>query len=446
MKRVLILAYDFPPFVSVGGLRPDSWYKYFHEFGIYPILVTRQWENKYQNHLDYIAPSQSDETIIEADEKGTLIRTPYSPNLANRIMLKYGDSKFVLVRKLITAFFEISQWFLPIGPKYTLYRTADDYIKTNRVDCIIATGDPFILFKYANQLSKDHQIPWIADYRDLWSQDLGLNNSPIYRKLMAFFEKRIVSKATVILVVNQFLKEEINRLIPEKKIELILNGFDPAYIEAARRLPQEDKVFSIGYAGSLYDWHPIESFLSALNKFIQKYPAKKIVVNFYGSNRPETIEDIKENVFPALKEIVRLIPRLSNKALLEQLAKNHLLLLFNDYYINGTKIYDYIGIQRKILFCYTQDERTISIAEQILNREDIRQKKHNLQSQFIEETNSGILIKDEDALLLALESQYEIFDSLKQVPCNSSNIDQFSRKRQIKNLAEIINQLNEGSH
>ncbi|MDA3780596.1 MAG: hypothetical protein PF487_10325 [Bacteroidales bacterium] len=28
MKKVLILAYDFPPYVSVGGLRPYSWYKY----------------------------------------------------------------------------------------------------------------------------------------------------------------------------------------------------------------------------------------------------------------------------------------------------------------------------------------------------------------------------------------------------------------------------------
>jgi hypothetical protein len=39
MKKVLILAYDFPPYVSVGGLRPYSWCKCFHEFRIYPIVV-----------------------------------------------------------------------------------------------------------------------------------------------------------------------------------------------------------------------------------------------------------------------------------------------------------------------------------------------------------------------------------------------------------------------
>ena len=42
MKKVLILAYDFPPYVSVGGLRPYSWYKYFHEFGLYSVFVPEQ--------------------------------------------------------------------------------------------------------------------------------------------------------------------------------------------------------------------------------------------------------------------------------------------------------------------------------------------------------------------------------------------------------------------
>ena len=55
MKKVLILAYDFPPYVSVGGLRPHAWYKYLKEFGVEPIVVTRQWENVHGNHLDYIS-------------------------------------------------------------------------------------------------------------------------------------------------------------------------------------------------------------------------------------------------------------------------------------------------------------------------------------------------------------------------------------------------------
>jgi hypothetical protein len=65
MKKILILAYDFPPYVSVGGLRPYNWYRYLKEFGIEPIVVTRQWSNTHGNHLDYIAPSEDKNEVID---------------------------------------------------------------------------------------------------------------------------------------------------------------------------------------------------------------------------------------------------------------------------------------------------------------------------------------------------------------------------------------------
>jgi hypothetical protein len=68
MKKVLILAYDFPPYVSVGGLRPYNWYKHLKEFGVEPIVVTRQWGNVHGNHLDYISAGESEESIIENTE------------------------------------------------------------------------------------------------------------------------------------------------------------------------------------------------------------------------------------------------------------------------------------------------------------------------------------------------------------------------------------------
>ena len=61
-KKVLVLAYDFPPYVSVGGLRPNAWFNYLNEFGIEPIIITRQWANDFGNEMDYIAPSKSDLT------------------------------------------------------------------------------------------------------------------------------------------------------------------------------------------------------------------------------------------------------------------------------------------------------------------------------------------------------------------------------------------------
>lgn len=75
MKKVLILAYDFPPYVSVGGLRPYNWYKYMKEFDLEAIVIPRQWSNDFE--LDYIAPGKEKKTILDSSENGVIFKTPY---------------------------------------------------------------------------------------------------------------------------------------------------------------------------------------------------------------------------------------------------------------------------------------------------------------------------------------------------------------------------------
>ena len=190
MKKVLILAYDFPPYVSVGGLRPYAWYNYLKEFGVEPIVVTRQWGNAHGNHLDYISAGSSKQTIVEVSEHGTIIRSPYKPNFANRLLLKHGDHRYRFLRKSISAYYEFAQFLLPIGPKIELYKAAKHYLKNNQVDAIIATGDPFVLFGYASKLSKAFNIPWIADYRDPWSHNEEAQKTMIQKTWNTYMEKK----------------------------------------------------------------------------------------------------------------------------------------------------------------------------------------------------------------------------------------------------------------
>ena len=117
MLKVLILAYDFPPYVSVGGLRPYHWYKEFQAYGIEPTVITRQWGNQYGSSLDFVAPGWSNEAVKEQDAYGTIIRCPYRPNLSNRLLLKHGPKKFRLLRKTISAWYEVMQFYVDTGPK-----------------------------------------------------------------------------------------------------------------------------------------------------------------------------------------------------------------------------------------------------------------------------------------------------------------------------------------
>lgn len=437
-KKVLILAYDFPPYVSVGGLRPYNWYKYLHEFEIHPVVITRQWSNDYGNHLDYVAPSEKSGVVFENSDLGTIIRTPYFPNLSNRMLLKGRGPK--IVRKLITAYFEFVQFCFNVGPKKEFYKASKKYLDEYKVDAIIATGDPFVLFKYASKLSEEYSIPWIADYRDLWSQGPDMINKPIFKRWSQFFEKRILKSASNITTVSEFLRANISEVAPKDAvISIVTNGFDAKFIEQVIDTPQQKEILSIGYAGTIYAWHPLNSFLVVVDEFIKQHGAHSLRVNFYGSNMNDQIAELIERDFPNLKDSIIVNERLPNDELLPKLAENNIMLLFNDYYFLGTKIYDYIGVERTVLLCYSEDPESEELKNKhyrIAHREGL---DDSMQITLIEKMELGSVAKNQADLKNILEQYYLEFQKNGYISFESLNTDEFTRKRQTKKLADLIN-------
>lgn len=437
MKKTLILAYDFPPYVSVGGLRPFNWFKYLSEFGVEPVVITRQWKNTHGNELDYVAAGNSDRDEFEHLGQGTIIRTPYKPNLSNRLLLKYGTSRFRLLRKLVSAFYEVMQFVLPLGPKINIYKGARRYLKENKVDLIIATGDPFVLFHYANKLSNEFNIPWIADYRDPWSQDIPLQNKPILRWWSKLNEVRLLKKVSTVLTVSDFVSQKIAANY-SNTIHIIPNGYDPELIETASLISQQSNVLSIAYAGTIYNWHPIELFLKTFNQWVEQNRNYPIQLNFYGINNQHEVESMINSKFPLLNQVVVFYKRMSNEDLLNKMAKDNVLLLFNDYSFMGTKIYDYLGLRRFILFCFTNDQDALALKDKYYHIDESDSPNLSLQADLIQQTNSGMLIEDSSKLNVALTQLAEEFYSQGKVNCMSNNVGQFSRRERTRQLVEII--------
>jgi glycosyltransferase involved in cell wall biosynthesis len=438
MKKVLILAYDFPPYVSVGGLRPYNWYKHLKEFEVEPIVVTRQWGNVHGNHLDYISAGESEESILENTEFGMIIRTPYKPNFANRLMLKYGDTRYRILRKSISAFYEIAQFVFPIGPKAALYRGAKEFLKNNKVDVILATGDPFVLFSFASKLSKEFGIPWIADYRDPWSHNEERRKMVIQKKWNAYFEKKTVASSSYIQTVSIFVHSKIDHLIPNKPFSISPNGYDSLVIDKLKNIPQNKEIFSISFVGTIYNWHPIESFLRVANAFVRENPQAKIAFKFYGTNLANELNRFVYEEFPKLKDHVFISPKMQNKELLEKLASDNVMLLFNYYSYMGTKIFDYLGIRRKIIMCYSNDPEANILKQKYYSIDESGSDSKQLQAELIKETNAGIIVKDAAHLKEVLMELYAEFKENGCIACDSKGIEKYSRKIQVERLAEVI--------
>lgn len=435
MKKLLILAYDFPPYVSVGGLRPYAWYRYLKEYGVEPIVVTRQWGNKYGNELDYIAPGESNETIVETTEYGTIIRTPYKPNLANRIMLKYGRSKYALIRKMVTAWYELMQFFFFVGPKSGLYRGAKTYLQHNKVDAIIATVDPYVLLRYASILSYKFRVPWIADYRDPWVEK---RNKASF--LVRLLERKFMQNAAAMTTVSDLLRKKIGENLALSNIHIIPNGYDPEAIKQVEHIGQKGDVLRIALAGSIYDWHPYKSVISAFVEFVQNSDcAPKIELNFFGINKHKEIDQfVREN---NIEKNIHIYPRIDNVSLLQNLCLHNVMLLFNDYSIVGTKIYDYLGIKRQILFCFSNDAESLKLKEKYYPIKEIEGLSTHLQEDLITETNSGIIVKDKNELMNTLSVIYEEFEKTGSIECKSVGYEKYSRKEQSEQLAMIVKEI-----
>jgi hypothetical protein len=438
MKKVLILAYDFPPYVSVGGLRPYAWYNYLKEFGVEPIVVTRQWGNTHGNRLDYISAGSSKQSIVEVSHCGKIIRTPYKPNFANRLMLKHGDKRYRLLRKSISAYYEFAQFLLPIGPKIELYKAAKHFLKNNQVDAIIATGDPFILFRYASKLSSTFNIPWIADYRDPWSHNEEAKKTMIQKKWNTYFEKKTVSTASHLQTVSTFIHFKINELIPNKSYSIVPNGYDLASIDKIKNIQVNKDELCISFVGTIYPWHPIESFLRVVSEWFTENPNTKIKFKFYGTNLTDELNRMVSEQFPNLKGQVLITPKMQNQELLEKLASDHVMILFNYYSYMGTKIFDYLGIRRKIILCYENDPEAHSLKQKYYHVDESGSESKQLQADLIKQTNSGIIVKDSQHLSQVLHDLYVEFQATGQIACNSHDVEQYSRKIQVERLAEII--------
>ena len=192
MKKVLILTKDFYPTSKVASFRSYGWYKYLFENGYYPVIVTSA-ENI---HKENIASK------IKNGE-GEVLYAKYHEPLNIKLERKYNSIFSKLFRKIVSLYIELTMFLFKNKYRSNIYYEAKKYLQTNKdVHLIIATGGPFILFKFADLLSRKYKIKWAGDYRDTWTQSRSRNKLWIKRKMNQYFELKYANRANFITTVS----------------------------------------------------------------------------------------------------------------------------------------------------------------------------------------------------------------------------------------------------
>ena len=404
-------------------------------------MITRQWGGGYGDDQDYASPSPSREKLVEHHDHGTVVRTPFRPNQSQRLLSRRGPSKHRLARQALTAWYEVGQFFFTIGPRKALYYAARDYLRQHRVDAIIATGEPFVLFRYATRLSAEFGVPWIADYRDPWSHDRGASIKRISPWLEARLERKFTRSASALTTVCGFFRAMLASFHDSKRVHIVRNGYDPQAIASARGVEQGHDRLTIAFAGTVQAWDPIRSFFAACERVIRKDGAELELRFFLVNARQEVGAVLAE--FPALARRARVLDRMPNDQVAVELSKSNALLVFNTYSHVGTKVYDYLALNRRILLCYSQDPETLRLKDSLYRYKapagDLNHSRPL--ERLIEETGSGVVVKDAAHLEGVLRDMLDEFDRKGSIACTASGTERFSRRTQAGHMALILEEL-----
>ena len=425
MKKILILAYDFPPLNSIGAQRPYGWFRYFKSYNLYPVVVTRHWDENIFNEIDCIRPTSKQHEDIEENDQGKIIRVPYNPNFRDKILLRFGLTKYKYLRKIITLLYLISRFIsFKIDNTSNIFFAADKYILHNKCDYILATGEPFILFRYAHILSKKHKIKWFADYRDGWSTNLAIKALPLYKTfiykfLNKYFEKRYCSDAEFLITVSEFAKNELSKIFWNKIVHLCPNGFFEEDFEDISTVSCAKDKFIISYIGNLYSYQPLELFLDSVREFISDNNLKNVNIIFYGVKYYNEQENRVLKFSPALNDFISTTQRLPKNILFKELKKSHLLLLLASDKVDGScaKVYEYLPLDRKILL--------------IKNDKGVLEK-------IITDCNAGTACSSKQEIKDVLRTTYDEFIMTGEVKQQTKNIEKYSRKEGASLLSNLI--------
>lgn len=424
MKKVLVLAYDFPPLISIGAQRPYSWYKYFAQNGYHITVVTRQWDSSYNAPQDFIQPLGT-KVEVASDAHRKVIRVPYVPNLRDKLLLKYGYDRLSILRKVLSFFYTFAEHlFMPFDSKADIYTAAKKEIEANRPDIIIATGEPFIMFKYGSALAAKYNIPWVADYRDGWTTNQGNYAQGFLQRLqMAFFRKReqqYIANTSMITTPAPEYAAALKQLHTGKHVEVVYNGYDEdAFVGLENVHPPTDK-FVISYAGIIYPHQKLEMFLEGLDKFLEsgEVQESEVQVNFYGLNsQPDSVQRVQQQT--RHKTVLNFTNRMPYAEIVKMLKASHIQLLLSAKGANwlNAKVFDYLGTGQPIMLA----ENDGGVLEDMLK------------------LGNGAAMNSVSDVVTYLQQQYGLF---KQGRVNAKPLNvaakQYTRVQQAKNFCALL--------
>ena len=249
MKRVLIIAYYWPPAGGSGVQRWVKFAKYLPSNGWQPVVCTPLNPEYYSKDetLAHDVPPEAEvlrlpitepygiyrrlmgkgsstdmKSLVAADASnpGGESSDGVNPISAERKSLKQRLSLWIRANLFIP---DPRIWWL--GP---CSRHLKKYLKEHPVDVIVTTGPPQSIHLIGRRLSKATGIPWVADFRDPWTRMFYFKHLPLSGYALRKhhrLEKAVLDDAAAVISVSPPVQQDF-QAETSTPVHLITNGFD----------------------------------------------------------------------------------------------------------------------------------------------------------------------------------------------------------------------------
>lgn len=272
-RRVLMIAYEFPPLAAGGVPRPLKFARYLPRFGWQPHVLTAR-------NPVWLA---RDESLL--DELGTEVRVyrtrSWEHHVLRDLLVKLGATLGLEPARLREGLeWRLGKiWRTLAIPDQKIFWalpsviTGLGVILRRRIDAIYSTSWPYSDHIAGLILSKLTGKPLIADLRDPWSQHMNHDaRNRGWDRMQRKLERAVCGQARFVVTPALRSTQMMRRLMPDMprdKFATVRNGYDPAdYVGSVEASP----TFDIVHAGTFYKSRQPDALLEGLERFLDRVP------------------------------------------------------------------------------------------------------------------------------------------------------------------------------
>lgn len=270
-RRVLVLAYYFPPMGLSGVQRTSKFVKYLPRFGWCPTVITCEPRGYFAYDASLLAEIEAVGITVHRTTSwdptrlfGSKQVVGYPAESARRAFSLLSQMLFVPDNKV--------GWWRPARKK------ALELLEETSFDLIYASAPPYTAHLVGAGLSRSAGLPLVLDFRDDWvGNPRHTYPTVVHRGLSAYLEQRALSAGDRIVVINDVIRRNLTVRNPHcaapEDVVVIPQGFDPDDFIGEPSIPGMTKdpgTFTLLYSGVFYDVQSPEPFLRALADVVRR--------------------------------------------------------------------------------------------------------------------------------------------------------------------------------